>query len=335
MLKKLSDLIGEAVGLPQKRAAVVIAEDSLVIDGVLEAYERRLITPVLIGNKNKITSLLKENHFYKKFLSSKSSGKNSLKKNIKEDESAYRKIEIIDAKNDPDAACIAAGLASEKKVDIIIKGHIHTDVFMHQLILKENSLRTNRYVSHIFLMEIKTYKKLILITDAAININPGITQKAQILQNSIDLAIMLGIKRPKAAILSAVETVNPKISSTLDAAIISKMAERGQIVGGLVDGPLAFDNIISKNAAIEKGIKSEVAGDADIIVVPNIEAGNILFKDLEYLAGAKVAGIVVGLAVPVVLTSRADNVEARLYSAALASIVSENYLKFLDYKAWI
>ncbi|MCL4428040.1 MAG: phosphate acyltransferase [Deltaproteobacteria bacterium] len=182
-------------------------------------------------------------------------------------------------------------------------------------------------------MEIKTYKKLISITDAAININPDIIQKAQILQNAIDICIMLGIKHPKAAMLSAVETVNPKITSTLDAAIISKMAERGQITGGIVDGPLAFDNVISKKAAVEKGIKSRVSGDADIIVVPNIESGNILFKDLEYLAGAKVAGIVVGLKAPVVLTSRSDNVEARLYSAAFASIISENYSKFLEYKA--
>jgi Phosphotransacetylase len=184
-------------------------------------------------------------------------------------------------------------------------------------------------------MEIKTYKKLIFITDAAININPDIVQKAQILQNAIDICKIIGVKHPKAAILSAVETVNPKIASTMDAAIISKMAQRGQITGGIVDGPLAFDNVISKKAAEEKGIKSEVSGDADIILVPNIESGNILFKDLEYLAGAKVAGIVTGLKVPVVLTSRADNAEARLYSAAFASIVSENYSKFLEYKSWI
>jgi phosphotransacetylase len=318
MLKKLNDLIVNAKVLSPKTAAVVAAEDGLVIDGVVSAYKNGLITPKLIGDKNKILSFLKKRH---------NCGKKS--------EPDIDAIEIINAENDGDAAYISAVLASENKADIIVKGHIHTDVFMHQLILRENGLRTNRFISHIFLMEIKTYKKLIAITDAAINIAPDITQKAQILQNAIDISIMLGIKNPKAAILSAVETVNPKIASTLDAAIISKMAERGQIVGGIVDGPLAFDNVISKKAADEKGIKSEVAGNADIIIVPNIESGNILFKDLEYLAGAKVAGIVVGLKVPVVLTSRADNVEARLYSAALACIVSENYSKFLEYKAWV
>ncbi len=331
MLKKLNDLLIKASFLPPKRAAVVVAEDALAIDGAIKAYKSRLIIPLLIGNKNKITALLKKKH-------NKAAGKNENGLNaVKHNKGGAIDIdmEIIDAENDSSSAYIAAKLALDKKVDMIIKGHIHTDVFMHQLILKENGLRTNRYISHIFLMEIKTYKKLVSITDAAINISPDITQKAQILQNAIDLAAILGVKSPKAAILSAVETVNPKISSTLDAAIISKMAERGQITGGIVDGPLAFDNVISKNAAIEKGIKSKVSGNADIIVVPNIEAGNILFKDLEYLAGAKVAGIVVGLKVPVVLTSRADNVETRLNSTALASIVSENYDKFLEYKAWI
>ncbi len=318
MLKNLSDIVKKAEILSQKRAAIVVSEDDLVIDGVFRAYENHLIIPQLIGNKSKILSFLAKKPLYKKLFNNKNND-----------------IEILNAENDADAAYIAVKEAVEKKIDIIIKGHIHTDVFMHQLIMKENGLRTNRYISHIFVMEIKTYKKLILITDAAVNISPDISEKAQILQNAIDLAIMLGIKRPKAAILSAVETINPKISSTLDAAVISKMAERGQIVGGIVDGPLAFDNVISKRAALEKGIKSEVAGDADIIVVPNIESGNILFKDLEYLAGAKVAGIVMGLGVPVVLTSRSDNIEARLYSTALASIVSENYGKFLEYKAWI
>lgn len=318
MLKNLSDIVKKAEILSQKRAAIVVSEDDLVIDGVFRAYENHLIIPQLIGNKSKILSFLAKKPLYKKLFNNKNND-----------------IEILNAENDADAAYIAVKEAVEKKIDIIIKGHIHTDVFMHQLIMKENGLRTNRYISHIFVMEIKTYKKLILITDAAVNISPDISEKAQILQNAIDLAIMLGIKRPKAAILSAVETINPKISSTLDAAVISKMAERGQIVGGIVDGPLAFDNVISKQAALEKGIKSEVAGDADIIVVPNIESGNILFKDLEYLAGAKVAGIVMGLGVPVVLTSRSDNIEARLYSTALASIVSENYGKFLEYKAWI
>ncbi len=313
MQKKLDDLIKSAKSLKAKMAAVVIAEDDFVIEGIVLAYKKGIIIPKLIGNKNKIISILKK----------------------KEKSISANDFEIIGADNDVDASIIAVKLAHDKKADIIIKGHIHTDILIHQLIRMESGLRTNRFISHIFCMEIKTYKKLIFITDAAININPDIAQKAQILQNAIDICKIIGVKNPKAAILSAVETVNPKIASTMDAAIISKMAQRGQITGGIVDGPLAFDNVISKKAAEEKGIKSEVSGDADIILVPNIESGNILFKDLEYLAGAKVAGIVVGLKVPVVLTSRSDNAEARLYSAAFASIVSENYPKFLEYKAWV
>ena len=313
MQKKLDDLIISAKSFKAKRAAVVVAEDDFVIEGIVLAYKKGIIIPKLIGSKNKIISILKK----------------------KEKSISANDFEIIGADNDADASIIAVKLACDKKADVIIKGHIHTDILMHQLIRMESGLRTNRFISHIFCMEIKTYKKLIFITDAAININPDIVQKAQILQNAIDICKILGVKNPKAAILSAVETVNPKIASTMDAAIISKMAQRGQITGGIVDGPLAFDNVISKKAAEEKGIKSEVSGDADIILVPIIESGNILFKDLEYLAGAKVAGIVVGLKVPVVLTSRSDNAEARLYSAAFASIVSENYSKFLEYKAWV
>lgn len=311
MLKKLNDLINKAEVFSPKKAAVVYAGDKLVIEGAVESFKRHIIIPILIGNKNKIISELKKTGLI---------GFN------------LKGIEIIDAENDLSAVQMAVRLVLEKKADIIIKGYIHTDLLMHQLLHPENGLRTNRFVSHIFLMEIRTYKKLIAITDAAININPDIMQKALILQNAIDVCLILGIEHPKAAILSAVETINPKIASTIDAAVISKMAERGQITGGVVDGPLAFDNVISKKAAAEKKINSGVSGNADIIVVPNIESGNILFKDLEYLAGAKVAGIVVGLKVPVVLTSRADNVAARLYSAAFASIVSQNYSKFLEYE---
>lgn len=336
MLKKLSDLVDKAKLFPSKKAAVVVAEDDLVLEGVLKASQDRLIIPVLIGDRKKISSLISSGRFLKKASCVKSKSKSPVPaKNYGLESHFPDNIEIIDAANDSEAAYIAASLAAEKKIDIIIKGHIHTDVFMHQLISRESRLRTNRFISHIFVMEIKTYKKLLLITDAAININPGIPEKAQILQNAIDFSIAIGIEKPKAALLSAVETVNPKIVSTVDAAVISKMADRGQITGGIVDGPLAFDNVISSSAAKEKGIKSSVAGDADIIIVPNIESGNILFKDLEYLAGAKVAGVVVGLSVPVVLTSRSDNMEARLYSTAVAMILSENYKKFLEYKAWV
>src|SRR3546814_903721 len=200
--------------------------------------------------------------------------------------------------------------------------HIHTDALMHALLDKEHGLRIPaRRVSHVFLVEVSTHPKLLGITDAAINIAPDLHAKAQILQNAISLFHLLGVETPKVAVLSAVETVNPEITSTLDAACLTLMARRGQIIGALVDGPLAFDNAISRRAAEEKGISSPVAGDADILLVPDLVSGNILAKNLEYLAGAVAAGIAVGLAVPVVLTSRADPAPARLASLALAALV--------------
>ena len=309
MLKKLDEILNNAKKLNPKKTAVVGSADELTLLGVKEAYNAGLIIPSLIGNGNNI------------------------KKIAEKIELPIEKgnIEIINSETDEHSAKIACEFAKNKKIDIIMKGHIHTDILMHAVMSAENGLKTNRLISHLFLMEIKTYKKLLIITDAAINISPNLIEKAQILQNAIDFAIILGIKLPKAAVLSATEEINPKMQSTLDAALLSKMAERGQIKNGIVDGPLAFDNVISKEAALEKGIKSSVSGDTDIVLVPNIESGNILFKDLEYLAGATVAGIVVGAALPVILTSRSDTQKARLYSAAMAIIASNNYKSFLNY----
>ena len=229
---------------------------------------------------------------------------------------------IIPASSDPAAAAKAVALVRAGEADAIMKGHIHTDALMYALLDKERGLRVpGRRVSHVFLVEVSTHPKLLGITDAAINIAPDLSAKAQILQNAADLFRLLDVETPKVAVLSAVETVNPEMVSTLDAACLTLMAQRGQITGALVDGPLAFDNAISRRAAEEKGITSSVAGDADILLVPDLVSGNVLAKNLEYLAGAVAAGIAVGLAIPVVLTSRADPAPARLASLALAALI--------------
>jgi phosphotransacetylase len=203
-----------------------------------------------------------------------------------------------------------------------MKGSLHTDELMAEVVRKDTGLRTERRISHVFIMDVPTYPKPLGVTDAAINIFPDLETKVDIVQNAIDMAHALGVERPKVAILSAVETVTPKIPSTIDAAALCKMAERGQITGGLLEGPLAFDNAISKEAASVKGIRSEVAGDADILVVPDLEAGNMLAKQLSFLADADAAGIVLGARVPIILTSRADTVRARLASCAVAVLLA-------------
>jgi phosphotransacetylase len=208
------------------------------------------------------------------------------------------------------------------EADVLMKGYLHTDEMLHAVLQRETGLRTDRLLSHVFVLEVPTYHKLLLITDAAINIHPDITAKGSITQNAVDLARKLGAERPKVAVLSSVETINPNIPSTVHAACLSKMADRGQIRGAIVDGPLAFDNAISLEAAGEKGIDSPVSGDVDVVVVPDLDAGNILFKNLEYLANAKVAGVVMGAKAPVVLTSRSDPPRARVFSLALASLLT-------------
>jgi phosphotransacetylase len=204
---------------------------------------------------------------------------------------------------------------------MLMKGKLHTDELLEPVVSKENGLRTDRRISHVFVLDVPNYPKPLLITDAAINISPDLQTKRDIVQNAIDLARALGIAVPKVAILSAVETVMPTIPSTVEAAALCKMAARGQITGGLLDGPLAFDNAISREAAEAKEIRSDVAGDADILVVPNLEAGNMIAKQLIYLAGADAAGLVMGARIPIVLTSRADGVLSRLASAAIAKLV--------------
>ena len=213
-------------------------------------------------------------------------------------------------------------LARAGEVEALMKGSLHTDELMGAVVPSAAGLRTSRRISHVFVMEVPAYPRMLLITDAAINIAPGLEEKVDIAQNAIDLAHVLGIERPKVAILSAVETVNAKMESTLQAAALCKMADRGQITGAVLDGPLAFDNAISAEAARTKQIVSPVAGQADILLVPDLEAGNMLAKQLCYLAGAEGAGVVLGARVPIVLTSRADSVRSRLASAAVMALVA-------------
>jgi phosphotransacetylase len=295
---QLSTLIKRAQQLPALSVAVVDAQERHVLEGVLEASDAGLIEPVLIGARSRIEALLQEL------------------------DCPVGRFPILEAASETAAAQVGVELVRDSKANALIKGWIHTDVLMKPVLAQ---LRTARRISHVFIAELPRYPKLLYITDAAISIAPDLTIKAQIVQNAVDLAHMLGIDRPKVAALSSVELVKAAIPSTLDAACLSKMAQRGQIKGAIVDGPLAFDNAISADAAKVKHIDSEVAGDADILLAPDLDAGNILAKDLEYLAGATIAGIVIGAQVPIMLPSRSDPPAARLASAAIAVLMQQNW----------
>jgi phosphate acetyltransferase len=268
--------------------------DSLL--GPVEAARRGLIDPVLVGPQEKIRAVAEAEHV---------------------DLSGFR---IVSTPHSHASAEKAVTMARAGEVEALMKGSLHTDELMAAVVPSATGLRTNRRISHVFVMDVPTHPHPIAITDAAINIAPTLEDKVHIAQNVIDLAHALGVPEPKVAILSAVETVNPKIPSTLDAAALCKMADRGQITGGILDGPLAFDNAVSLEAARTKKINSAVAGKADVLLVPDLEAGNMLAKQLQYLAGADAAGIVLGTRVPIILTSRADNVRTRLVSAAVMKL---------------
>jgi phosphotransacetylase len=231
-------------------------------------------------------------------------------------------LEIVDARDAHAAAEKAVALVREGRAEVLMKGSLHTDELLSAVVSRDKGLRSGRRISQAFLMDVPTYHKPLIVTDAAINIAPTLEDKVDICQNAIDLAVSLGVKQPKVAILAAVETVNSKMPATLDAAALCKMAERGQITGGLLDGPLAFDNAISKEAAQTKGIISVVAGDPDTLLAPDLEAGNILAKQLSFLANADSAGLVLGARVPIILTSRADSVRSRIASCGVAVLVA-------------
>jgi phosphate acetyltransferase len=284
--------------LPAVTCAVVHPCDRDSLLGPIEAARLGLIVPVLIGPEEKIRAVAQTEGV---------------------DLGRYR---VVPAAHSHAAAEQAVALARNGEVEALMKGSLHTDELMSAVVSSTTGLRTARRISHVFAMDVPAYPRLLLITDAAVNIYPRLKEKVDIVQNAIELAHVLGIKEPKVAILSAVETVNPEIESTLEAAALCKMADRGQITGGILDGPLAFDNAISEQAAQTKKIRSPVAGQADILLVPDLEAGNMLAKQLCYLAGAEGAGIVLGARVPIVLTSRADSVRTRLASTAVMALVA-------------
>jgi phosphotransacetylase/acyl dehydratase len=285
-------------GLPAVSCAVVHPCDRDSLLGPIEAARRGLITPVLIGPEEKIRAVA---HVERVDLGS------------------YR---LVPVPHSHAAAAKAVELARAGDVEALMKGSLHTDELLGAVVPSATGLRTARRLSHVFVMDVPSYPRLLLITDAAVNIYPKLEEKVDIVQNAIDLARVLGIAQPKVAILSAVEMVTSKIESTIEAAALCKMADRGQITGGVLDGPLAFDNAISLQAAEAKRIRSPVAGQADILLVPDLEAGNMLAKQLSYLAGAEGAGIVLGARVPIVLTSRADSVRTRLASTVVMALVA-------------
>ena len=289
-------LLDACDGLPPLRTAVVVPEEPAALGGALLAAQHGLIAPLLIGQEAAIRQTARTARL------------------------ELGDAEIRDVATAEAAAELAASLAGRGEVQALMKGALHTDELLRAALARAHGLRTERRLSHIFAFDVPGLDRLLMVTDAAINIAPGLEEKVDIVQNAIDLAQALGVEKPHVGILSAVETVNPKIPSTLDAAIISKMAERGQIRGGLVDGPLAMDNAMDLGAARTKGITSLVAGRADVLVVPNLEAGNLLAKQLVFVAQAHGAGLVMGAKVPIILTSRADDEQARLASCAIAAL---------------
>ena len=295
---RLQALVARAKGLAAIDMAVAHPCDKESLKGALMAAEAGLIDPILIGPETKIRAIAEEHGF------------------------DLRQHRIVNVKHSHESAAMAVTLVRNGDAEAIMKGSLHTDELMAEIVSRAAGLRTSRRISHVFLMDVPTYPRPIMITDAAINIAPELEEKSHIIQNAINLAHIIGIPEPRVAILSAVETINPKIQSTLDAAALCKMADRGQITGGLLDGPLAFDNAVSMMAAKTKGIKSAVAGCADILVVPDLESGNMLAKQLEYLANALTAGIVLGAKVPIVLTSRADTAETRIASCVIATLIA-------------
>jgi len=297
---QLQRLLRMAEARPPLRTAVVHPVDALSLTGAVEAARRSLIEPVLIGPMARVRA------------AASAAGLD------------LAGLEVIDVEHSHQAAARACEMASRGEVAAIMKGALHTDELLEAVVTEKAALRTDRRMSHVFVLDVPSYPRPLLVSDAALNIAPDLAAKRDIVQNAIDCAHAMDIPDPRVAILAAVETVNPKMLSTLDAAALCKMADRGQIVGGRLDGPLAFDNAISVEAAAAKGIRSEVAGRADILIVPDIESGNILAKQLFYLANAQSAGIVMGARVPIMLTSRSDPEASRLASCALAILVSQH-----------
>ena len=295
---KYERLLLRCKGLKPVPTAVAHPCEASALSGAIEAANEGLIEPILVGPRARIEAI------------ANASG-------IK-----LESVQIVDAPHSTASAAKAVGLLRDGQAELLMKGSLHTDELMAAVVSREGGLRTGRRISHVFVMDVPTYHKVLIVTDGAINIAPTLEDKVDICQNAVDLAISLGLDKPKVAVLAAVETVNSKMTATLDAAALCKMAERGQIKGAIVDGPLAFDNAISKDAAKKKGIQSAVAGDPDILLAPDLEAGNILAKQLTFLANADSAGLVLGARAPIILTSRADSVRSRIASCAVAMLAA-------------
>jgi phosphotransacetylase len=295
---KYEKLLEKCRNLEPVATAVAYPCEESALTAALEARQLGLIVPILAGPAAMIE---------------RTAGKSGLN---------LTGVEVVDAPHSRAAAAASVDLVRQGRAELLMKGSLHTDELLSAVVAKETGLRTGRRISHVFIMDVPTYHKVLVVTDAAINIAPTLEDKVDICQNAIDLAVSLGVARPKVAILAAVETVTSKMPATIDAACLCKMAARAQIVGGLLDGPLAFDNAISPTAAKRKGIRSEVAGDPDILLVPDLEAGNILAKQLSFLANADSAGLVLGARVPIILTSRADTVRSRIASCAVALLAA-------------
>lgn len=292
-------LLQHCAGLPPQPTAVVHPCEAGALQGALESARLGLIAPILVGPREKIEAVATAAGL------------------------ELGDLPLEDVPHSHAAAARGVALVREGRATLLMKGSLHSDELLHEVLAREGGLRTGRRLSHVFAMSVPSYHKPLFITDAAVNIFPSLDDKADICRNAIDLLHALGIARPKVALLSAVETINGKLPSTLEAAALVVMSQRGQIEGALLDGPLAFDNAISAEAARVKGIHSEVAGDPDILLVPDLEAGNILAKQLIYLSGADSAGLVLGARVPIVFTSRSDSPRARVASCALGALLAE------------
>jgi phosphate acetyltransferase len=303
---KYENLLVRCASLEPVPTAVAHPCEETALEGAIEAGTKKLIIPILVGPAAKIQEIAR-------------------KKKLD-----LGGLQIVDVPHSHAAAERAVALVREGKAELLMKGSLHTDELLGAVVARETGLRTGRRISHVFIMDVPTYHKVLIVTDAAINIAPTLEDKVDIVQNAVDLAISLGLEKPKVAILAAVETVNSRMPSTIDAAALCKMSERGQITRAVLDGPLAFDNAISKDAARIKGIHSEVAGDPDILLVPDLEAGNILAKQLTFLANADSAGLVLGARVPIILTSRADSVRSRIASCAVAMLAAHARRKELQ-----
>jgi phosphate acetyltransferase len=297
--QKYDRLITRCKALPAVPCAVAHPCDESSLRGAVQAMKMGLLKPILVGPKARIEALAAQFDI------------------------DIAACELVDAPHSAGSAETAVRLAREGKAQMLMKGSLHTDELMAAVVKRETGLRTSRRISHCFIMDVPAIDRVVFVTDAAVNIFPTLEDKMHIVQNAIDLAHALGLAQPKVAILSAMETVNPQVPSTIEAAALCKMAERGQITGGILDGPLALDNAIDLGAAKIKKITSPVAGNADILVVPDLEAGNMLAKSLSFMADADAAGIVLGARVPIILTSRADSVETRLASCAVAALVAQ------------